>query len=258
MGKVILPLSEGELSEKTIFDRRFVIECCETFHLHWRNLRLELSADNWLQLVDAFETGIAKWRAARVAALAPAPRAGALPDGHERDRPPDDGQRRAVREPLQDASRDAWRRRRVLGRGRLRPLPLSRPARRDADRRLPRLLEDDVGGAHQASLAHVPPDRGSVPAARRGEHRLRRPAELGGAARERRRRPALRPRPARPSAPRRAGRPALARRAHPRRGLPRPAQGAGPGPGRASRATSSSTSARPTTATCPRTGAIAS
>jgi len=46
MGKVILPLSEGELSEKTIFDRRFVIECCETFHLHWRNLRLELSVDN--------------------------------------------------------------------------------------------------------------------------------------------------------------------------------------------------------------------
>jgi hypothetical protein len=63
MGKVILPLSEGELSEKTIFDKRFVIECCETFHLHWRNLRLELSAENWLQLVDAFETGIAKWRA---------------------------------------------------------------------------------------------------------------------------------------------------------------------------------------------------
>ena len=63
MGKVILPLSEGELSDKTIFDRRFVIECCETFHLHWRNLRLELSADNWLQLVEAFETGIAKWRA---------------------------------------------------------------------------------------------------------------------------------------------------------------------------------------------------
>ena len=59
MGKVILPLSEGELSEKTIFDRRFVIECCETFHLHWRNLRLELSADNWIQLVEAFETGIA-------------------------------------------------------------------------------------------------------------------------------------------------------------------------------------------------------
>jgi GT2 family glycosyltransferase len=63
MGKVILPLSEGDLSEKTIFDRRFVIECCETFHLHWRNLRLELSADNWIQLVEAFETGIAKWRA---------------------------------------------------------------------------------------------------------------------------------------------------------------------------------------------------
>jgi len=63
VGKVILPLSEGELSDKTIFDRRFVIECCETFHLHWRNLRLELSADNWIQLVEAFEQGIAKWRA---------------------------------------------------------------------------------------------------------------------------------------------------------------------------------------------------
>ena len=32
-------------------------------HLHWRNLRLELSADNWIQLVEAFEAGIAKWRA---------------------------------------------------------------------------------------------------------------------------------------------------------------------------------------------------
>jgi hypothetical protein len=63
MGEVILPLADGEVPKHTIFDRRFVIECCETFHLHWRNMRLELSAENFVKLVETLEKAIATWRA---------------------------------------------------------------------------------------------------------------------------------------------------------------------------------------------------
>ncbi|HZQ82086.1 MAG TPA: hypothetical protein VFB25_08930 [Gaiellaceae bacterium] len=63
MGKVIAPLAEGTVPEHTVFDRRFVVECCERFHIHWRNLRLELTADNWNEFVQTFEEAIATWRA---------------------------------------------------------------------------------------------------------------------------------------------------------------------------------------------------
>src|SRR4051794_2261486 len=64
MGKVIRRLAAGTVPEQTIFDKRFVAECCETFHLHWRNLRLELTPGNWSQLVAAFNEADRKWRAA--------------------------------------------------------------------------------------------------------------------------------------------------------------------------------------------------
>jgi GT2 family glycosyltransferase len=63
MGKVIAPLAKGSVPARTIFDRRFVVECCERFHLHWRNLRLELTADNWIEFARTFEAAIATWRA---------------------------------------------------------------------------------------------------------------------------------------------------------------------------------------------------
>jgi tRNA A-37 threonylcarbamoyl transferase component Bud32 len=63
MGKVIRHLAEGTVPDKTIFDRRFVAECCETFHVHWRNLRLELSPENWKQMLAAFLEADRVWRA---------------------------------------------------------------------------------------------------------------------------------------------------------------------------------------------------
>jgi tRNA A-37 threonylcarbamoyl transferase component Bud32 len=63
MGKVIRHLADGTVPAKTIFDRRFVAECCETFHLHWRNLRLELSPENWKQMLAAFLEADRVWRA---------------------------------------------------------------------------------------------------------------------------------------------------------------------------------------------------
>jgi GT2 family glycosyltransferase len=63
MGKIIAPLANANVPVNTVFDRRFAIECCEHFHLHWRNMRLELTADNWIELVRTFEQAAATWRA---------------------------------------------------------------------------------------------------------------------------------------------------------------------------------------------------
>src|SRR4051794_1563634 len=64
MGKVIRRLAAGTVPEQTIFDKRFVAECCETFHLHWRNLRLELTPGNWSDMLAAFNEADRKWREA--------------------------------------------------------------------------------------------------------------------------------------------------------------------------------------------------
>ena len=55
MGKVIAPLAKTKVPANTVFDKRLVIECCERFHIHWRNVRLELTPDNWLRFVSTFE-----------------------------------------------------------------------------------------------------------------------------------------------------------------------------------------------------------
>ena len=232
MGKVILPLSEGELSEKTIFDKRFVIECCETFHLHWRNLRLELSADNWLQLVDAFETGIAKWRAHGSPRSHPhLELARFLMDTSEIVHPTTanaelcENLYKTLRE-THGADAEFWVEDAFVH-FHYRDLRVEMPiadflafskTMSEAHTKLRshtfRPIEDLFRQLDEENIVYVV---------------LRNWEALPG---ERRRRPALRPRPARPPAPRRAGRPALARRAHPRRGLPRAAQGAGARPGR--------------------------
>ncbi len=63
MRKVIAPLAKTNVPATTVFDRRFALECGERFHVHWRNVRLELAADNWIAFVHTFEQAIATWRA---------------------------------------------------------------------------------------------------------------------------------------------------------------------------------------------------
>ena len=62
MGQKIQVLSERKLSRKSVFNNRFVVEVCETIHVHYRNLRLLLSVTDWEMLskgmVDAFD----RWR----------------------------------------------------------------------------------------------------------------------------------------------------------------------------------------------------
>ncbi|MBX2989653.1 MAG: glycosyltransferase [Bacteroidetes bacterium] len=71
MGKTLLPLVAAKIPKKTIFDKRFVIECCETFHFHWRNLRLELTHENFLDFVATFEQALHNWRNAGSPSSAP-------------------------------------------------------------------------------------------------------------------------------------------------------------------------------------------
>lgn len=71
MGKTLLPLATAKIPKKTIFDKRFVVECCETFHFHWRNLRLELTHENFLDFVATFEQALHNWRSAGSPSSAP-------------------------------------------------------------------------------------------------------------------------------------------------------------------------------------------
>jgi hypothetical protein len=52
MGRNIRNLSETSLQSKTIFPKRMITECDETMHLHWRNLRLEMSDDDFVEFAN--------------------------------------------------------------------------------------------------------------------------------------------------------------------------------------------------------------
>ncbi len=49
MGKTLIALSDKKLEGKPIFDRRMVVEVAESFHFHYRNLRIVLSQADWEQ-----------------------------------------------------------------------------------------------------------------------------------------------------------------------------------------------------------------
>jgi len=52
MGKILKVLAKGEVPRNTIFSERFVVECCETFHLHIRNVRFEFKHDNFFTISE--------------------------------------------------------------------------------------------------------------------------------------------------------------------------------------------------------------
>ena len=63
MGRILQHLAETNIDTKTIFDRRMVLECCETFHLHWRNLRLEFNHENFLKFIETVISAFKNWQA---------------------------------------------------------------------------------------------------------------------------------------------------------------------------------------------------
>lgn len=61
MGQTIRNLASRELSRPAIFNNRFVVEACEDFHFHYRNLRLRISYADWPSFAKGFSDAYTRW-----------------------------------------------------------------------------------------------------------------------------------------------------------------------------------------------------
>lgn len=62
MGRTITPLAERNIGKKCIFDSRFVIELCEKAHIHYRNIRIVQSLDDFISTAEAFVSALERWK----------------------------------------------------------------------------------------------------------------------------------------------------------------------------------------------------
>lgn len=62
MGRTLKPLSTKAVSEKSIFNNRFVVECCEAFHVHYRGLRILMSAQDWAEMAQGMADALRRWK----------------------------------------------------------------------------------------------------------------------------------------------------------------------------------------------------
>lgn len=62
MGHTIEKLSERKIGKKSIFDSRFVIELCEKAHIHYRNIRIVQSLDDFISTAEAFVSALERWK----------------------------------------------------------------------------------------------------------------------------------------------------------------------------------------------------
>lgn len=63
MGLTINKLSSRKVGEKAIFNNRFVVEICEKVHVHYRNLRLLLSLQDFLEIAKGIKDSLSRWEA---------------------------------------------------------------------------------------------------------------------------------------------------------------------------------------------------
>lgn len=62
MGQTIKNLSSRQVSKKTVFNNRFVVEVCEKMHTHFRNLRIVQSLDDWIEMAEGFKDALERWK----------------------------------------------------------------------------------------------------------------------------------------------------------------------------------------------------
>lgn len=62
MGQTIHNLASKPVANKTIFNNRFVIEICEAVHIHYRNLRILMSLDDWKSFVKGCSDSMLRWK----------------------------------------------------------------------------------------------------------------------------------------------------------------------------------------------------
>jgi len=63
LGLTIQPLASRKVIEKAIFNQRFVVEICEKVHIHYRNLRILLSLQDFLEVARGMRDSLSRWEA---------------------------------------------------------------------------------------------------------------------------------------------------------------------------------------------------
>lgn len=62
MGHTLKQLASGKISNRCIFNNRFVVEIAEKVHLHYRNLRINLNLPDFLELSQGCISAIDRWQ----------------------------------------------------------------------------------------------------------------------------------------------------------------------------------------------------
>lgn len=61
MGQTLRPLAFRKLTKEAVFNNRFVVECCETMHTHYRNLRISQSKEDWVNFAKGMKDAYERW-----------------------------------------------------------------------------------------------------------------------------------------------------------------------------------------------------
>lgn len=61
MGQTLDKLGEKRLEGKAIFNNRFVVEVCEAIHVHYRNLRILLSPNDFSEMAHGMSDALKRW-----------------------------------------------------------------------------------------------------------------------------------------------------------------------------------------------------
>lgn len=62
MGRTLKKLASAEVSKKTVFNNRFVVEICEKVHVHYRNLRILMSIEDWKSMAEGMAQSLDRWK----------------------------------------------------------------------------------------------------------------------------------------------------------------------------------------------------
>lgn len=62
MGHTIKTLATSRCQYSCVFDRRFVVELCERVHVHYRNLRVQLSLSDFLEVCHGMIRAYERWQ----------------------------------------------------------------------------------------------------------------------------------------------------------------------------------------------------
>ena len=62
MGQTIDKLAERKLDKQPVFPKRFVIEICERMHVHYRNMRVTQTLDDFINMAEGFANALERWK----------------------------------------------------------------------------------------------------------------------------------------------------------------------------------------------------